>query len=244
MTGPAAMTPQERELLAGEYVLGTLDPVRRAEVQRLLAQDPALAALVSAWEARLLPLAGLAEPVPPAPQLWSRIESTLGLGTRAVPAAARAPAPTWWQRQWASVGFWRGLSATALAAAVLLAVALVRQPTAQPPQFIVVLVAPQDKSPGWVVQAASSREVSLIPLGTLQVPPGKALEFWTKADDWQAPVSLGLVRPGQRVRVPLERLPALQPNQLFEMTLEPDTGSPTGRPTGPIQFIGRAVPTS
>ena len=40
---------------------------------------------------------------------------------------------------------------------------------------------------------------------------------------------------------PLDKLPPLQPNQLFELTLEPPTGSPIGKPTGPIQFIGRAV---
>jgi anti-sigma-K factor RskA len=41
-------------------------------------------------------------------------------------------------------------------------------------------------------------------------------------------------------QIPLGKLPPLQPNQLFELTLEPVNGSPTGRPTGPIQFIGRA----
>ena len=54
-------------------------------------------------------------------------------------------------------------------------------------------------------------------------------------------MSLGLVKPGQTVRIPLDKLPPLQPNQLFELTLEPVNGSPTHRPTGPIQFIGRAV---
>jgi anti-sigma-K factor RskA len=28
---------------------------------------------------------------------------------------------------------------------------------------------------------------------------------------------------------------------LFELTLERSTGSPVNKPTGPIQFIGRAV---
>ena len=40
---------------------------------------------------------------------------------------------------------------------------------------------------------------------------------------------------------PLDKLPPLQPNQLFEITLEPYNGSPLNRPTGPILFIGRAV---
>jgi anti-sigma-K factor RskA len=41
--------------------------------------------------------------------------------------------------------------------------------------------------------------------------------------------------------VPLDKLPPLESNQLFELTLEPASGSPIGKPTGPIQFIGRAV---
>ncbi|MEG2631164.1 MAG: RNA polymerase subunit sigma-70, partial [Comamonas sp.] len=41
-----------------------------------------------------------------------------------------------------------------------------------------------------------------------------------------------------------DRIPGVQPNQLFELTLEPPTGSPTGRPTGPIHFIGRSVKVS
>ncbi|WP_295853581.1 anti-sigma factor, partial [uncultured Xylophilus sp.] len=129
------------------------------------------------------------------------------------------------------------------AAAAVLAAVLVGREAAPPAttQYLVVLVAPQDQAPGWVVQARSAQSIELIPLGSASVPADKALQFWTKADGWQAPVSLGLVRPGQTVRVPLDTLPPLQPHQLFELTLEPSTGSPTGRPTGPIQFIGRAV---
>jgi anti-sigma-K factor RskA len=107
---------------------------------------------------------------------------------------------------------------------------------------MVVLVAPQDNAPGWVIQASDKQQVSLIPLGTFEVPPDKALQFWTKAEGWAAPVSLGLVKPGQRINVPIGALPAIRSNQLFELTLEPSSGSPTGRPTGPIQFLGRAVP--
>jgi anti-sigma-K factor RskA len=91
------------------------------------------------------------------------------------------------------------------------------------------------------MQANDAREIQLIPLSETEVPEDKALQFWTKADDWQGPVSLGLVKPGEVFRVPLGKLPPLQPNQLFELTLEKSTGSPINKPTGPIQFIGRAV---
>ena len=86
-----------------------------------------------------------------------------------------------------------------------------------------------------------TQEIELIPLGVTELPPDKALHLWTKAEGWQAPVSLGLVKPGEPVRIRLDDLPPLQPNQLFELTLEQPTGSPTGLPTGPIQFIGRAA---
>ena len=227
-----SLTPQEREAMAGEYVLGTLGSTERQRVRALIEIDPAWEEAVSAWERQLLPLAGLAEPIQPSPRLWTRIEASLGLARQKRPGL------------WHNLGLWRALAAASSACAIALGALLIAGPTPQAPRFLVVLVAPQDKAPGWVIQASDPRSVQLIPLGTFEVPAGKALEFWTKGDGWNAPVSLGLIRPGQQVQVPLGSLPQLQPNQLFELTLEPATGSPTGRPTGPVQFIGRAVPVT
>ena len=231
--------PPELHELAGEYVLGTLPAARRREVQARLADDLQLQAAVHAWEDRLLPLTGLVEPVVPSPRLWARIERSLD--ALAMPVPRPAPRRAWWR--WDSLALWRGLTAGGFAIATLLAAVLVGR-LAEPPaeaRFMVVLVAPDDKAPGWVVQAGASRQIELIPLGAVDVPADKALQFWTKADNWSAPVSLGLVKPGQSLKVPAGQLPALQPNQLFELTLEPRSGSPTGRPTGPIRYIGRAV---
>ena len=241
--------------LAGEYVLGTLSAARRREVAQRLQSDAALRAAVAEWQERLLPLAALAEPVEPSRALWQRIEHSLAPAPERVPArgserrneagdvatgrqAARGSAG-WWH----NLALWRGLAGGGFAMAAVLAGLLVLRPADLPstPQYMVVLVAPQDKAPGWVVQANDSRQLSLIPLGQAEVPAEKSLQFWTKGETWSGPVSLGLVKPGQTVRIPLDQLPPLQPNQLFELTLEPANGSPTNRPTGPIQFIGRAV---
>jgi anti-sigma-K factor RskA len=217
--------------LAGEYVLGSLPAEQRDQVEQRLPYEPALRAAVDAWEQRLHPLTALVPPQQPSPQLWRRIERSLQQDRR--PAQAATP---WWNL----LALWRGLAAAGLAASLVLgSLLLTRAPPA--PNYLVVLVAPQDRAPGWVVQASDPRELQLIPLGVIEVPSDKALEFWTKADDWQGPVSLGLVKPGQPLRVPLDRLPPLQANQLFELTLENPNGSPIGKPTGPVQFIGRAV---
>ncbi len=228
-----------RDALAGEYVLGTLPEDERDYVEETMEHDAQLRAAVAFWEARLAPLAELAEPVPPSDRLWKRISGSIG-GRTARPAfRLRRPL----RPAWTDFHFWRALAVACVSFVVLFSiVAYVRKPVT-PPRYVVVLVAPQSQTqaPGWLVQAAGRDDVKLVPLGMTPVPQGQALEFWTKADDWPAPVSLGLVQPGQAVTIPLEKLPPLVPNQLFELTLEPATGSPIGRPTGPIQFIGRAV---
>ncbi|MCS4312660.1 anti-sigma-K factor RskA [Pseudomonas sp. BIGb0381] len=214
--------------LASEYVLGTLPAEQRAEVEQRLPHDAQLRAAVDAWEQRLLPLTALAEPVPPSAELWRRIQRNL------------APAQTregWWNL----LALWRGLAGAGLVTTLVLAALLLTRPPALAPSFVVVLVAPQNQAPGWVIQASNNQQIQLIPLGVMEVPADKALQFWTKGDGWQGPVSLGLVKPGQTLSVPLDKLPPLAPNQLFELTLEDPRGSPTGKPTGPIQAIGRAV---
>ncbi|MDM0070178.1 anti-sigma factor [Variovorax sp. J31P207] len=224
------------DALAGDYVLGTLSAATRGEVETRMLREPALRAAVEAWEERLHPLVALAQPVEPSPALWRRIDASVSATTAPRRAASR---PGWW----CSLRLWRGLAGAGFAAAALMAAVLVTRIQPAPAvQFIVVLVAPQDKAPGWVVQAAAdARRLSLTPLGSMTVPSDKSLQFWTKADGWRGPVSLGLVTPGQTLQVPLDKLPPLEPNQLFELTLEPANGSPLDRPTGPIQFIGRAV---
>ncbi len=229
---------EDIDALAAEYVLGTLPFTQRQALAQRLEQDVLLREAVDAWEHRLQSMQVLAAPQQPSAYLWQRIERSLGEIPTAThrPPLAAGPA-RWWQRPTP----WRWASAAGLAASLLLAVLLVRETPVAAPTYLVVLVAPQDKSPGWVVQASNPRTVQLIPLGVAEVPADKALQFWTKADDWNGPVSLGLVKPGQSIEVPLDALPPLQDNQLFELTLESPTGSATGKPTGPVQFIGRAV---
>jgi anti-sigma-K factor RskA len=219
--------------LAGEYVLGTLSRERRRAVDAMLPNDATLRAAVAYWEERLSPLNALVEPVAPPSALWPRIERSLG--PVATPAAA---GPGWWER----LGLWRGLAAGGLAAAAIMAVVVgVRMHEVGQPRYMVVLAAPQTAGPGWVLELVADDTLRLEPLVTTEVPADRALQLWTKADDWEGPVSLGLVKPGETVEVKLAKLPKVVPNQLFEITLEPAAGSPIGRPTGPILYIGRAV---
>jgi anti-sigma-K factor RskA len=224
---------EQLQQLAGEYVLGTLPLSARLQVERRLRDEPLLRAEVDAWERRLLPLTALAEPVEPSLQLWPRIVGNLR--PQAVAAAGG------WRRWWDDLRLWRALAGVAVAASVVLANIVLLRPAVEPTAYMVVLASPQERNAGYIVQASMDHQLTLTPLEGTPVPSQKSLQFWTKGQDWAKPVSLGLVTPQRPLKVALGKLPAVQAGQLFEITLEPEAGSPTGRPTGPILFIGRAV---
>ncbi|MYM70805.1 RNA polymerase subunit sigma-70 [Duganella sp. FT134W] len=232
-------TPEQLQQLAGEYVLGTLPGDARRETGQRLAREPLLRAEVDAWERRLLPLTSLALPVEPSTGLWPRIAASV----QARPSASdwREAAATGWRRWWQDVRVWRSLAGGAVAASLVLATVLALRPPTPEAAYMVVLVAPQDRGAGWVVQTSMNRQLTLTPLRGTVVPDRKALQFWTKAPGWSRPMSLGLVESNRSLKLALDKLPPVEPDQLFEITLEPATGSPTGKPTGPVLYIGTAV---
>ena len=217
--------PEARDALAAEYVLGTLEAREAAEVARAIATDPALAADVARWEARLAPLQDLAQPESPPPGLWKRIEAALD------------PQPVPRRKSWDG---WRlgALGATAVAAG--LAAFILLRPAPEP-GLMTVLLTDRDQ-PAWLVQA-DAEQIRLASLNTRPAPPDRVLELWALPQGATAPTSLGLIPADGRITVrPTTIRPS--PGMLIEITLEPPGGSPTGRPTGPVQFIGRLAPAA
>ena len=217
--------PEARDALAAEYVLGTLEAREAAEVARAIAIDPALAADVARWEARLAPLQDLAQPESPPPGLWERIEAALD------------PQPVPRRKSWDG---WRlgALGATAVAAG--LAAFILLRPAPEP-GLMTVLLTDRDQ-PAWLVQA-DAEQIRLASLNTRPAPPDRVLELWALPQGATAPTSLGLIPADGRITVrPTTIRPS--PGMLIEITLEPPGGSPTGRPTGPVQFIGRLAPAA
>ena len=232
--------PQERSAAAGEYVLGTLAGDDIAAFASAMAADATLRGEVAMWQDRLLGLSARVPAATPRAQLWQRIDVAVhALSAIPPPSKREVPAPPrpWWQ----ALRLWQGLSAAALAASLMLAVLLVQR-DAPAARFVAVLQSPDNRTTGWVVEWQAGRGLRLVPAGAAElVPAGRALQFWTKAEGAAGPTSLGLVRAGEALALPLARLQEVGPRQLFEITLEPENGSPIGRPTGPILYLGRAV---
>ena len=237
------MTP-EHERLAAEYVIGLLDGDERRSAERLAENDPEFQDAVAQWQARLAELDATAAPVLPGDELWSRIET--GLDGAPAPLRVEDPAPAVIPSPHAAfAALWRSLPFLAhhrhcrrLASLLLaLGVGLLATRAAREPVLIAVLLTEQNR-PAAVVNAFANGNAELIPLEAIPVPPGQALEIWTLWDRARGPVSIGLIDQARTVRLNVGNLPQTGPNQLFEITLEPATGSPTGRPTGPVLMKG------
>lgn len=242
--------PNERTAEAGEYVLGTLNAAERQAFEAAMASDEGLRREAYAWQDRLLGLTRRLQPVAVSPELWARIAARLSGVSQVVATPARSGAAN--DALWSSVQFWRWLSGGAVAAAMVMSVLLVRTLVAPPagveqaqveaPRYLAVLQSPDNAATGWIVETVGTDAIRLVQVGEgAAIPQGKTMQFWTKPEGAAGPTSLGLVKPGQVVVVPKGQLPGLADRTLFELTLEPEGGSPYNKPSGPILFVGKAV---
>ena len=243
------MTPdRDDDALAGEYVMGLLDAEARADAERRTTSDADFARRVEAWRVRFSQLDDTAEEVAPAGDLWQRIEGGLASETPPVmppvTPIVQPPAIGLVGRLWQSLAALRIATLGSAAMAVLLAVVAVmalqhaQQVAARKPVYVAILIDDATRQAGAVVNAFADGRVEMIPLVDMTVPDGRALQVWTLWNREIGPRSVGLLSRATAIRLDLDKLPGTTADQLFEITLEPAGGSPTGRPTGPILYKG------
>ena len=217
------------KLIAAEYVLGVLGAEERREVERRLAQEPALASEVAFWEERLTGLADAVAPVSPPQATWSRIETAIGVAPRL---------PSVWQ----SLAFWRsfGIASATLAAASIAALAYIGLvPSTRAP--LMATLGGSAGQPNFVAAVtASGNSLVIVPAALLTNDP-RAFELWLIPAGETRPRSLGLIQPGQPIRleIPSDLAGRVTPDATLAVSLEPPGGSPTGLPTGPVIAAGK-----
>jgi anti-sigma-K factor RskA len=227
---------QDNKALAGEYVLGLLEGEAKMTVERRIASDADFAREIEAWRSRLAAFDDTVDPRAAGDTLWSRIETSLS-----GPPAQAPETRSLWSRFWDSLPALRAAALGSSVAVLLLAVGLSFAIRAANQQPVMVAVLVDGNRTGAVVHTFADGRVVLLPLAQIDVPPGRAIEVWTLPSRERGPVSVGLMSRAQTLQLSLKDLPAPKPDQLFELTLEPATGSPTGRPTGPILFKGNTA---
>jgi anti-sigma-K factor RskA len=222
---------ESARLVAAEYVLGVLGAEERREVERRLAQEPALRSEVAFWEERLGGLADQIAPVAPPPATWARIEAVIGPPGR----------PSIWQ----SLAFWRGLAIASLTLAAASVAALVYVglvPSARAP--LIATLGGSGGQPTFVATVtASGINLVIVPAALLTNDP-RAFELWlipAGPPGETRPRSLGLIQPGQPVRLNIrpDLRSSITPDATLAVSLEPPGGSPTGLPSGPVIAAGK-----
>jgi anti-sigma-K factor RskA len=226
----------ERDLQAGEYVLGTLTAEERAAFEHELRSDPQLGAAVRDWEARLRPLAdGVAE-VQPSAQVWPAIEGKLG-------APGAAVADLGLERIRRSVRLWRAaaLGASALAASLALVIGLDRGRAPRSDDQYVAVVNRGGELPALLVRVDTGSGTIHVRSLAAETPADRSLELWYIGPG-RPPRSLGLVdSPTRRVAIPASTEDRALEGATVAVTAEPKGGSPTGDPTGPVVYSGKLV---
>jgi anti-sigma-K factor RskA len=219
---------------ADEYVLGLLEPAEAAEIEAEMERDAELKAAIAASRERFLPLDTGVEPAPVDETLWQRIEAEL-------PAQQAAPVTRPAANDNPRDG-WRITALSALAATLLLAIGMTWSlMRVTEPVVIAVLISETGEAQA-VVEDFGNDSATVRLLRDFDVPADKTIQVWTLPSREMGPVSLGLMDRARSARLQGPSLPAPRSEQLYEITLEQQGGSPTGRPTGPILAKGFAKP--
>ena len=208
--------PEILDLLAAEFVLGTLVGSARARFERWRAKDLFIARRVRAWEERLARLVLRLAPIAPSPGVWAAIERRLD---------AEQPSR------------WRALAA-AVAAVAVVGIGWYVWQELRPPQAQAVIAA-EGGPVLWKIEVAADGEtMDVSATASARVPDQRSLELWALPAE-AAPVSLGLMPATGTVRLALDarQLAALGRAANVAISEEPVGGSPTGAPTGPVLFI-------
>lgn len=222
------------ELAAAELALGLLDGEERAAALRRVLAEPGFAAAVERWRERLAPLFLLWPEVAPPEELEARIEASLN-------GAAARPRST------------PLVAALAAAACIVAIVALtllliprrapvappvsVAVPAAQPAPLLAAITPTGKGKPVAASYDAGTGELRLA--GIIDVPGSRVAQLWAIRGQ-EAPRPLGLLQRAGPTRLVVagERRGLLADGVTLAISIEPEGGSPTGLPTGPVVATG------
>jgi anti-sigma-K factor RskA len=225
------LEPERLDALAAQYVLGTLSRAARERLARLARANETVAAALRAWEDRLLPLAESLAPIAPPERVWPAILDRIQ-GQRESGSI------------WANLGLWRGLTLAAFATAMALVVVLLTPRPETPIEALVVVLAGQDARPALLVSAdRSGRTLTVKAIAPVQPAGDRVLQLWALPEQG-SPRALGLIPATGaasdvvRLDLPASAGVALQNIRALAVSLEPQGGSPTGLPTGPVLYSG------
>lgn len=226
-------TTERIEMLAAEYVLGSLEGHARRRFERWMVDSAKVREEVWFWEQKLGQLSAKVPEVSPPSSVWSAIERRLWRHESPVGSAQSRANHRW---------FWPSWSVVATAAALVMAVVLI-QPSPETSQTGLsgAIVQADTSDPLWLVsEAGQSNLLKLRSVAASAADTGKDYELWIVPENGQ-PLSLGVIPVGgvHEVTLTKQARAALSQSRTLAISLEPLGGSTTGAPSGPILHVAQ-----
>lgn len=237
----------DTRILAELYVLGALDDAEHDAVARRIEmpatdEDKLLARAVASFGETMHEVDLSSSPASLSDGAWARLDAALDDKSSPDDEPQPAPASLDDARNMRSARGWRGVALGAIAASILMALGLVWQASTATPLVMAILLDDTGRSVA-VVEVFDDDSARITPLVPIAPGAAQVLQVWTKPDPDGPPVSLGILEQAIRAELSGPDLPLPDIDQLYEITVEPEGGSPTGLPTGPIVGKGLAQPT-
>ncbi len=218
--------PKLLDMLAADYVVGTLRGAARLRFERLCLSNSGARAARERWEDRLTPFALQLSPLWPREQVWPLIRDRIS------PKEASSK-PRFVLRSYLPLA----------AAAALVGIAVWIGPKMMSPisTHVIAVLGIDATHPRWRIErSVDAGQINVVTLALVVANPQKTFELWALPYDGKSPVSLGLLpQSGALARTLSERQSAaiLGAGKLA-VSVEPLGGSSTGAPTGPVIMVG------
>lgn len=223
--------PELGDLLAAEYVLGTLKGPARRRFESLLLEYPGLRCRVHEWDLRLNRLAQSAPPVDPPAADFEALQQRL---------FPEPPRPRWYER----LNLWRGLALGSSVLASVLAVVLLANLHLQEPGYVLMLSSTQTHQPAWLINASHNMDQLYVQsLKVLDMPKNVRCMLWLRPDGSDQFYPLGVLPDkGDEVMLDVARdKRPMMPGQLL-VTMEDVSGAMPEKPSTPPMYEGKWMP--
>ncbi|MEJ5081499.1 anti-sigma factor [Ochrobactrum sp. MYb379] len=221
--------------VADEYVLGLLNPDEVLHVEAEIIRNEELKQAIARSRERFLELDTSITPMTVDERGWETVQNQLSDGSIPLITPARIANDNNFV-----ANRWRFAALSASAASILLAVGLGWSLTRTIEPVVIAVLLDDNGGVQAIVEDFGNENARVRLLNNVEIPSGKTIQVWTLPSQDMGPVSMGLLEGAQSAELKAPDLPLPRGEQLYELTLEPAGGSPTGRPTGPILSKGFA----
>jgi len=241
------------EQLSAEYVLGTLQGKARNRFERLIVESFRIRLAVWSWECQLNPLGKFAPEIKAPKQIWPSIRAQLNFSRKNNSAEQKSRV-----KIIKLLNFWRAWGLTTSVACAIFAVVFttniattidsaasssIANSTATNSRTgidHVAVFSSGQAEPQWLVSFDfDTGSLNAKALNVTAIEASQAFELWLLPEAGAAPRSLGLLPVAQEesnYQIPQALIELLKSASGLAISLEPDGGSPTGAPTGPVLF--------